>query len=674
MEFKRLFSPIKINGLALKNRVVMTAIHLTYSDDGSANDKVKHFYWRRAEGGAAMLIVGGIASDNYVGYPNMLRLDKDEFIPSYREMNDGIHARGALSCALLMQTGRYGKAAFVEGDDSILSASAVLSQMSGDTPRAMTKEEIKTTCKRAGEAAIRAKTAGFDCVELTAASGYLISQFLSPLTNLREDEYGGSFENRCRFGLEMVAAVRKAVGGDFPFAVRVAGNQFMKGGTSLEECVEWCKLLENAGVNMLDVTGGWHETQIPQLPGDVPRGGFVYLAEAIKNAVSIPVLTANRHNDPVEAETVLALEQADIIGMCRTLIADPDWPKKAQTGQENTIRRCVACNQGCFANVFSYKPCKCLLNYYVGKEYLEEENTKTDSPKKLLVVGAGVGGCEFALRAAQRGHKVTLVEKGGRIGGQLELVSVPPAKHEFATITPYYETALCESGVQVWLNRELTAEDIRKGGYDGVVFATGSTVKKIPLPGNSSIPVYTAEEILSRQVIAGKNVVVVGGSSVGCETADYLVQEGSISEEKLHFLLSQNAEKGEKIAEMLHNSSRKVTVLDIAKIGSGFDFGCGWPVLKDLKRLGVKSLPFANILDITDHAVTIEAKDRKTGEVQQLSIPCDTIVLAVGYTSDNALYNELKDSDVPAYVIGNAKQAGNILSAIHQANELVSQM
>lgn len=674
MEFQRLFQPMKLRSLTLRNRVVMTAIHLTYSENGSVNDRIKHFYWRRAEGGAAMLVIGGIASDNYVGYPNMLRLDKEEFVPGYQELTDGIHQRGVYACAQLLQTGRYGKAMFVEGDDSIISASAVPSKMSGDMPRAMTKDEIKTVCARAGEAANRAKRAGFDCVELTAASGYMISQFLSPVTNLRKDEYGGSFENRCRFGLEMVAAVRQAIGPDFPLCVRVAGNEFMPGGNTNTECVELCKLLEQAGVDLIDVTGGWHETTVPQLPGDVPRGGYVYLAEAIKNSVSIPVLSANRHNDPVEAERVLALGQADVIGMCRTLIADPDWPVKTQSGRIDELRKCVACNQGCLANCFSYKPCKCLVNSDAGREYLGREYQKTDMSKNILVIGAGPAGCEFAIRSAQRGHQVTLWEKEIDIGGQLDLVSEPPAKKEFGNLKPYFKTMLDKSGVQVVLGKKATAEEVYRAGFDIVIFAAGSTPKTISLPGNRTAPVYTAEDILTQKVIAGKRVVIVGGSSVGCETADYLAREAAISEEKLHFLMNQSAERPETIQKLVHSSSREIAIVDIAKIGTGFDFGCGWPVLKDLQQYGVRQYPKAKILDVSDTTVTIEVTDRKTGAVNQKLLPCDTLILTVGYQPNNRLAEELSALNIQVVSIGNADQPGNILKAIHRADDLAASL
>ncbi len=669
MKFQRLFQPITINGMTLKNRMVMTAIHLSYSEDGAANDRINQFYWRRAEGGVAMAVIGGVASDNYIGYPNMLRMDNDKYIPNYKVLTDGMHERGSKVCVQLLQTGRYGLAALVEDDDSTISASSVPSRQSPDVSRAMTIEEIKTVIRKAGEAAARAIKAGFDAVELTAASGYMIAQFLSPVTNLREDEYGGSDENRMRFGLEMVSTVRAAVGADYPLIVRVAGNEYIEGGNDNEFCIKFCKKLEEAGVNMLDVTGGWHETIVPQLPGDVPVGGFVYLAQAIKAAVSIPVLSANRHNDPVEAETVLALGQADLIGQCRTHIADPDWAKKTQDGEIDCIRRCVACNQGCLAKVFFFESCECLVNGEAGREYLIKEKAPTNS-KKLLVVGGGPAGCEFAYRAAELGHKVTLWEKRGFIGGQLPLVATPPAKQEFAYLPVFFNAMLEKTGVEVHLNKEATEQDIKNGEFDAVIFATGAASKTFPLPGNCKLPVYTAEDILAQNVIAGRNVVVIGGGSVGCETSDYLANEGSLSEDKLHFLLTQKAEKPELIFGLANACSRKISIVDIAQIGANFDKGCGWPVLKDLSRLGVKKFPMTKVVEVIDDKVIVDTPDRKTKEIQRVEIPCDTLVMAVGYKPNYELYEKVKNCGITVYNIGDSEKVGKIITAIRSADDL----
>lgn len=671
MNFKRLFQPITLNQMTLKNRLVMTAMHLLYTEDGSVNQRTKDFYLARARGGVGMIIAGGAAADPYIGYSHMLRMDQDRFIPGWKDLANAVHACDCKLCLQFLTPGRYGRAAFVEGDDNVLSASDVYAKMTGSTPRPMTKEDIRLIQERYAQAALRCKQAGIDAVEITAGSGYLICQFLSPVTNKRTDEYGGSFDNRCRFGVELIQAVRDAVGPDYPVLVRVAGNDFVAGGCTNEDCVAFCKKLEQVGVDMLDVTGGWHETAIPQLPGDVPRGGYVYLAQAVKDAVSIPVLSANRHNDPVEAETVLALEQCDLVGLCRTLVADPDWPNKAAAGALKEIRRCVACNQGCLAHVFNNEPMECLVNGFAGREALLKED-KVAVPKQLLVIGGGPAGCEFAYRAAARGHNVTLWEKSAAIGGQLDLVAAPPAKEEFRNLPVFYQAMLEKYGVHVELEREATAKAVEQGGFDAVILATGSTPKEMQLPG--SIPVCTAADILRKKEIAGRNVVILGGGTVGCETAAYLAQEGALSPEKLFFMETQQSESPEKISQLLNHSRRNITLVARGKIGANFDFGCAWPLMKDLRRLGVRQLPRTQLVTVTDREVVVAITDRKTGEVKEERLPCDTIVTAVGSVSDDALYQALKDGPVPVYCIGDAREVGKITGAIRQADDLAMEL
>ncbi|UZQ51455.1 FAD-dependent oxidoreductase [Clostridium kluyveri] len=669
MNFRNLFKSITINGLILKNRLVMPAMHHGYTPDGFATARFNEYYWRRAEGGAGLIIVGGCVIDNYRGYSNIMSLESDDYILGYKEFTDGMHKRGAKVAVQLMHTGRYGRTKYITGDDAALAPSAVYSRYTGETPRAMTKDEITLVIKHWADAGLRAKKAGFDAVEVVGSAGYLISQFLSPVTNLREDEYGGSFENRCRFPLEVLSALRIAVGDDYPIFMRVSGNDFIKGGNTNEDCVAFCKMLDKAGIDMINVTGGWHETNIPQLPGDVPQGGYAYLAQGVKDAVSVPVMASNRFNNPVVAERTLALCQADLIGVGRTLIADPDWPIKVKEGRVEEIRRCTACNQGCLGRLFFDKPVECLVNGYAGREFLLQD-TKLKPSKNILVIGAGPAGCEFAIRAAERGHKVTIWEMKDTIGGQLHLASTPPSKGEFQNLVHYFNAMLKKTGVKVVLNKEATIEGIEKENFHEVVVATGSIPSSISLPGDGNISVVTFSEILEGKEMAGRNVVVIGGSSVGCETAAYLAHEASLSKEQLYFMESQKSEGSEKISMMLNTSRRNIAIIDIAKIGSGFDPGCGWPVLKDLRRLGVKQYSFSKIAEVTNKGVFIESTNPKSKEVIKAELPCDTIVLAVGSKPNTSLFDTLSAGNISVHNIGDSGGIGNVLTAIRQACNL----
>lgn len=687
MQYERLFSPIKIRNLELKNRIIMPAIHLMYNMDGYANVRFNEFYFRRAEGGAGLIFVGGCRFDEYGGSPGMMSLQADDFIAGYREFTDGMHKRGAKVGVQLYHAGAYAHSIANDGREA-LAPSAVLSKFTKEMPTEMTKDEMHEVITKWAAAANRSKIAGFDIVEISASAGYLICQFLSPKTNLRTDEYGGSWENRTHFPLEVVSAIRKAVGEDYPICVRIAGNDLVSDSNTNTEAVMFARLLEQAGVDLINVTGGWHESVIPQLTGDLPRGGFTYLAAAVKDAVSIPVAASNRINDPRTAEKIIAVGQADFVSLGRPLIADPDWPNKAQRGESNLIRRCVACNQGCLAKTFFAEPVECLVNGFAGHEF-ELKKHRTKEPKTILVLGAGVAGCEFAIQAALCGHDVTVWEKSDHIGGQVLLAAAPHAKREFMNIVSYYSDALRKHNINLVLNKNASVDEIKYSGFDVIVTATGNSPKNISLPGNSSIPVYTSFDILSGKAIAGKNVVVVGGAAVGCETSDYLAYEAALSPEEIYFMLSQHSEETENVLDMIDKTRRSITIVDVAKIGSGFEQGTAWPLMKELNRFGVKQYSFAKILNVTDGAVEIEAVEPKTREQKALeretgiiepdkllciSIPCDTIVIAAGALPNDKLFKALKEDFPDIYNIGDSNQVGKISDAVSQAIQLARKL
>ena len=674
MEFKRLFTPISVRDMELKNRVVMPALHHLYTPEGYATERFNRYYWRRAEGGAGLIYVGGCRFDDYGAAPSMMSLQTDEFIPGYKEFTDGMHACGARVGVQLYHAGAYAHSIAIPGGKQALAPSAVFSKFTREMPKEMTLDEIQEVIANWAAGALRAKQAGFDTVEILASAGYLISQFLSPLKNLRTDEYGGNWENRSRFAREVVAAVRKAVGADYPLTMRVAGNDFVQNSNTNEQAVEFCKMMETAGIDLFNVTGGWHESVVPQITGDLPRGGFAYLAEAVHKAVQVPVIVSNRINDPALAEKLLALDVADLVSVGRPQIADPDWVNKAQENRTCEIRRCVACNQGCLAKTFFMKPIECLVNGEAGREYLLADAAPTAQSKRILVVGAGPAGCEFALRAAQRGHAVTLWEREYRIGGQLHMVSVPPGKGEFATLVPYFETMLKKHNVTLLLGKEATAQEIAAAGFDAVVLATGMIPNQLTLPGRGGFATYSAYELLQGEAVAGKDVVIIGGGSVGCETAQFLARDAGASPEEIYFLMEHQAESVEKIMALLNNTRRNIALVDMAKIGAGFDPGTGWPVMKDLRRLNVKQYPFTTALDVSENTVTLRISDKEGRESSELSIPCDTLVISVGAKPNQTLLKELEVLGVQAHALGDARAVGKVMDAIRQAADLAQSM
>ncbi|MCD7769920.1 MAG: NAD(P)-binding protein [Oscillospiraceae bacterium] len=496
MTFNYLTKPIQVGPLTLKNRILMTAMHTLYSQDGLPTPRFNEFYWRRAEGGAGLVVVGACRFDGKGARASTMSLAEDSCIKPWQAFTKGMRERDCPVAVQLYHAGRYMYNGDVLDPGGAVAPSAVYTPFTKETARAMTLEELHAIIDAWAEGARRAREAGFDAVEISGSAGYLISQFLSPLTNLREDEYGGSFENRCRFPLEVIAAVRKAVGPDYPVLLRYGAHTLVPGAGGSDECRAFAPLAEKAGIDLLDLTGGWHESRTPQLTGEMPRGGLSYLAAGIREDVDIPVAMANRMSDPVQGEKALALGRCDMVAIGRALIAEPDLPRFIMEGRPEKIRHCTSCNQGCLAGTFFDKPIRCLANGMAGREW-ELKFTPAAEPKNILVIGGGPAGMECALRAARRGHHVTIWEKNDRLGGLMAIFSTMPGRREFADLLTWYRRALAESGVNIELNRQADPESILSGGFDMCVLANGRGYKEKPVPVEpDGVPVYTVLELL----------------------------------------------------------------------------------------------------------------------------------------------------------------------------------
>ncbi len=659
MEFPNLFSPIKINHMELKNRIVMTAMHLGYTPDGEVTDRLTDFYALRAKGGVGLIIVGGCRLDDYGGMASMISINEDRFIPGLQRLTNAVKENGAKISAQLFHAGRYAHSAAI-GGRTPFSSSAVRSKLTGETPRALELDEIPAVQDLFAEAAVRARTSGFDSVEILGSAGYLISQFLSPLTNLRQDAYGGSFENRMRFGVEVAEKVRKAVGPDFPVIMRIAGNDFMEGGNTNAEARRFAAELEKAGIDLFDVTGGWHETRVPQLTMFVPRKAYIYLAKGIKSAVSVPVLASNRVNDPHIGEEILARGEADLVTMARALIVDPDLPNKARQGKTHLIYHCVACNQGCFDSIFKTEPATCLVNPRAGREG-ELSCIPAREPKKVLVIGGGPAGMKAACTLAERGHRVTLVEKQDTLGGQLLLNRRIPGREELVTAAEDLSHNLKALNVDTLLGREADIQLIKDMSPDAVVVATGARPIRPDIPGIDNPKVVQAWDLLAGKATAGKKVVIIGGNAVGLETALYLACQGTLSPEVLHFLMVNRAESVETLTELLNTGDKDVTVAEMTKkVGQDIGASTRWTVLAELGRLGVTILKGSTAVEITTEGLKIEKGD------QAAFLPADTIVLAVGSTPENALVSEIESLVPEVTVVGDAKDPRQALDAVRE--------
>ncbi len=657
-----LFEPMRINRMEVKNRIYMPAMHMNMAKAYEVTDPLVDFYSERARGGAGMIAVGYATVDELSGSPANIGAHRDAFIPGLARLAAAIRENGARAVLQINHAGRYNFSFFIDGRQPV-APSAVASRLTGEAPRALELDEIPGVIGRFAAAARRAQQAGYDAVEVLAGTGYLISEFLSPLTNLRTDAYGGALENRMRFGVEVVAAVRRAVGADYPILVRMNGNDFMPGGNGRADLQAFAQALVAAGADALNVNVGWHEARVPQIVAAVPRGVYAYLAHGIKERVDVPVAAGHRINDPRTARDMIAGGMCDFVAMGRALIADPFLPAKAAEGREASIRHCVACAQGCFDQLFKLKPVACLCNPRVGREAATAA-AKARVRRKVMVVGGGAGGMSAALAAWEAGHAVTLYEKRERLGGQLLLAGAPPGREEFVELARNLRQQVARSGVAVVLNRPVDPALVEAEKPDAVILATGAVPVKPPLAGADLPHVVQAWDVLRGQAMTGRRVVVVGGGAVGVETALFLAEKGTLSGEAVKFLLVNRAEDPETLYQLATRGAKAVTLVEmIDTLGKDIGRTTRWGMLQDLTRSGVRTRTSARVLEISPSGLKIEA-----GGVSE-EIPADTVVLAIGAVAHNPLEKVLKQMSIPCRVVGDAGKPGWAFDAIHQGFE-----
>lgn len=662
---KNLFTPITVGKLKLKNRIVMPAMHLNYTPEGEVTDRLIAFYEERATGGVALIIVGGCIIDEYSGGRSMIDISDDRFIPGLKRLTDTVHKSGAMIAAQLYHAGRYAHS-FLIGRQAI-APSALTSRFTKEEPREMTKDDIKYVIENFAKAAKRTKAAGFDAVEILGCAGYLISQFLSPVTNKRDDEYGGNLENRMRFGIEVADAVRNAVGNAFTVLIRLAGNDFMPGSNTNKETRAFASQLEKHGIDAFNITGGWHETRVPQLPMEVPRAGFAYLAQGVKQATSKPVIASNRIHNPVIADRLISQGSTDLVGFARELIADPYLPDKANQGRLDEIIPCIGCNQGCFDKILALKPVECMVNPRASHEFEIPKPTKAITQKKVMIIGGGPGGLSGATAAALSGHIVTLYEKSDGLGGQLNLAGALDERREFTTLIDSLSTQAKKAGVNIYTNAEVNSAIVKKERPDVVIIATGGAPIKPDIPGAYGNNVVQAWDVLSGKADVGERVVVIGGGAVGIEAATYIAKIGTINPETLQFLFLSKAEDIDTLWELSTKGIKKVTIIEmLPRLAADIGMSTRWVGLQMLRRYGVKAKTSTKVKEITSEGVIVEPDftGRQNGMTELIS--CDTVVLAVGTQSNNTLEAELRNITAKTIVIGDAKTPRKAYEAIHE--------
>lgn len=654
-----LFRPITINKTEIKNRLYMVTMHLNMVLDYEVSDQLCAFYAERAKGGTGAVCIGFLSVDRVGSAPINIGGHDDKYIPGLAKLAAAINDNGAVSIAQINHTGPYAHAMALPKGASPIGPSAVKSGFTGLMPKVLEHDEILETINSYAQAARRVKEAGFSMVEILMGTGYLVSSFLSPITNLRDDEWGGTAEKRMKYGVEVVKATRKLVGPDYPIVIRMNGNDMVEGGMRGDDLRNFAVALEAASADAFCINVGWHEARVPQITMGVPRCNFAYLARGMKEVLKTPVIASHRINDVDDMRIMLEDGYCDMVGVGRGLIAEPDLAKKAQEGREDEILHCIGCGQGCFDHVFLLRPVECLVNPKAGHE-TDPAIVKADKAKKVAIVGGGPAGINAALAAKERGHDVTIYEKQEYLGGQLWLAGAPPGREEFLTMIDDYEAQLIAAGVRIEVNTEVTTALLKEKKFDTVILATGAKPILPPIKGVDGPNVIQAWDFLAGYVHTGQQVVVVGGGAVGVETAHTLAEEGTLPAETLKFLLIHKAENYDELRHLATHGNKKVTMVEmLPRVGKDIGKSTRWTMMADLERFGVEVVTKTKVLEINSEGVMVEdASGIRT-------IPADTVVMAVGSKPYNPLESELVDSGMEVITIGDAKKIALAFDATH---------
>ncbi|MCF8184710.1 MAG: NADPH-dependent 2,4-dienoyl-CoA reductase [Polynucleobacter sp.] len=663
--YPHLLAPLDLGFTTLKNRVLMGSMHTGLEDIGNSHDRMAAFYAARAKGGVGLIVTGGFApNQDSIVMQGASILDNETEAEKHRVITEAVHAHGGKICVQILHTGRY---AYTKRP---VAPSALKAPINPTTPHPLSEEEIIKTIADYAQCAAMCQFAGYDGVEIMGSEGYLINEFLVPQTNHRDDRWGGSLENRMRFGLEVIRAVRAKVGANFIIIFRLSMLDLVEGGSTWDEVVTMAKEVEKAGATLINTGVGWHEARIPTIYTAVPRAAYTWVTQRMMGEVKIPLITTNRINDPQVAEDVIARGDADMVSMARPFLADADFVNKAAAGRADAINTCIACNQACLDHIFSRQLCSCLVNPFACHE-LDVEVVPSDAPKKVAVVGAGPAGLAAATQLAERGHRVSLFDSAAEVGGQFNLARRIPGKEEFGETLRYFGTRLKELKVDVQLNRRVASADF--SGYDHVVVATGIVPRTPDIPGIDHPKVTSYIDLIEGRKPAGKKVAVIGAGGIGFGVAEFLTHAGDhggpIDAYRKEWGIdpAYTEKRGGLAAPQMPEAPREVWLLQrkASKIGEGLAKTTGWARRLLLQKRGVHMQGGVEYLKIDDAGLHIAID----GKAQLLAV--DTIVICAGQEPRRELVPGLEAAGIEYTLIGGADVAVELDAkrAIWQATE-----